>query len=1052
MIRRWCALFVCAACLLTLAAQPASASAPHGDFPLGQTASGAVCTAVQDPNDDAAQLRDARAWAIHCLGFDAVFGHVYAYGRDGADAVAAGGLWQRALAGRADCPPLQSANIPDLAGAPAATCKPRRGSVPYLAYAAIDGDGAAAAEGFAPIQPLLPLAVNIVLGRAPIPASSVQQAGAATNTKYASLADAAEAAQGSGDDLNARAQLENKGWDFANAERDFRELEASNQLSGHDRLVAEFNVALNISNQGGPDKFREADRLFAALMAKVAALHDRDIDALAYNYQALHLLNERRFAEADGAAKQAMAERPLLDPREEIAAGPESATLDKDNASIVISPRLAADLNAGRRIVGFRAVELTPFERREIQNAQAELVIGVARTRLGDLTAAREAIGNVEHVLSSGRLAGARSTAWLHSEVYVALANLDLRSGNPAGAARNFLNAVAIYDRVPDLSGSPREGDLYLNLAHAEAISGQGEKAAGDYERGIDLFQNGLQALGQARNLTGPYFDLLLARIAKDPGHAGADEEKFFAAMQVLTGQVTAKIFAEFAAGVSRGDPRSEQLARDLKEKNREIQLKRDAIRLQEDMGSYRPERKAADDAQLAAMTADATALQEQLLDANPRYGQVVEAAATLAGMQKALAAGEIYVKTVLLAERGYAIAITRDAVSAYPIALKKADAEAVVNTLRKPFDSPGSDFDVAQSHALFAQLFGPVQQQVRGARHLIYDPDSAMVSLPAAVFVTDDASAVKFAAARQAAKQSRNPRADLYRDIAWLARTTDISLSISSEMFLQSRAIAPSKGARAFVAFGNPVSKGPDPRRFALLTDPKTVSDPGRCEALRALVAEQGFRPLPEIEPAIAAIGRKYNAGPSDIVLGQAFSDDAIAARADLAQYRVVFFGTHGVLPGKMPCLPMPALVTSLGHSASSTGFLDAAKIVKLTLDADLVVLAACDTGSATTQAGETGLSASGDAFDGFVRDFIFAGARTLVVSQWEVRVQQTAALMDGMFAANAGSEAGALRAAQLALMNDGDYSHPFYWAGFTLVGDGARPMPQPLAKLSAR
>ena len=340
---------------------------------------------------------------------------------------------------------------------------------------------------------------------------------------------------------------------------------------------------------------------------------------------------------------------------------------------------------------------------------------------------------------------------------------------------------------------------------------------------------------------------------------------------------------------------------------------------------------------------------------------------------------------------------------------MTKADAETRVKELRLPFDKLGTAFDVVKSRALFAGIFGPEQNDVRTAKHLIYDPDSAMVSLPAAVFVTDDASVDKFNQAKAYAKAG-HPRTDLYQDTAWLGRTTDISLAISSEVFLQARAIAPSKGQHSFVAFGDPLTKGEDPRRFALLTDTRYESNLGYCEALRQHVAEMGFRPLPEIRPAIETIAEKYHAGADDVVLGEAFTDDAVLDRKDLNSYRIVFFGTHGVLGEKMPCLHVPALVTSLGDGQNSDGFLDAAKILKLKMDADLVVLAACDTGSATTQTGETGLSASGDAFDGFARDFIFAGARNFVVSQWEVRVQQTDELMQTMFDAKASSQADAL------------------------------------------
>src|SRR5580704_16730969 len=100
-----------------LASLPAMAGVPRGDFPLGQTDSGAICTAVQDPDDSAVQMRGARAWSIHCLGFDAVFGHIYAYDENGPDAIAAKGPWQTALATRADCGALAPANLSGLSGA-----------------------------------------------------------------------------------------------------------------------------------------------------------------------------------------------------------------------------------------------------------------------------------------------------------------------------------------------------------------------------------------------------------------------------------------------------------------------------------------------------------------------------------------------------------------------------------------------------------------------------------------------------------------------------------------------------------------------------------------------------------------------------------------------------------------------------------------------------------------------------------------------------------------------------------------------------------------------
>jgi tetratricopeptide (TPR) repeat protein len=541
---------VLAAALLFSA--PAFASVPHGDFPLGQTDSGAICTAVQDLDDAAVQMRGARAWSIHCLGFEAVFGHIYAYDENGAEAIAAKGPWQTALAARADCPAFAPATLAGVSNAQSAACKPKRGGVEYRAYFVTEGSGAAAAEGFAPIKPLIELGLKIAIGDASPPASALQtQAGGGALGNLQEVATAEDA----GDSLNSRAALENKGWEFADAERDFRELESSPKLSEKDRVLAEYNVALNVSDEG-PAKFVEADKLFAAANAKAAALHDPELDALALNYQALNLLNQRHFTDAIADAEKAIALRRNFDPNLTRGTTAAAMIVDKADNSLVVSGSLAADLNVNKRTVGLGVQALTGGERLQIQNAQAQYVIGAARSRLGDQQGARTALEAANNALSAGRLATARSAAWLHAEVYLVLGNIELKDGHADAAAAEFHSAVSICDRVPNLNATPFQGDLYLNLARAEAKLGQSDRAIADYKRGIDLFRNGKRDVSEARNLVSPYFDLLLTHVQANPGDADA-KETYFDTMQVLAGQGTAKVFAEFAAATSNGDAKS---------------------------------------------------------------------------------------------------------------------------------------------------------------------------------------------------------------------------------------------------------------------------------------------------------------------------------------------------------------------------------------------------------------------------------------------------------------------------------------------------------------
>jgi CHAT domain-containing protein len=133
---------------------------------------------------------------------------------------------------------------------------------------------------------------------------------------------------------------------------------------------------------------------------------------------------------------------------------------------------------------------------------------------------------------------------------------------------------------------------------------------------------------------------------------------------------------------------------------------------------------------------------------------------------------------------------------------------------------------------------------------------------------------------------------------------------------------------------------------------------------------------------------------------------------------------------------------VTSLGPG-DSDGFLDASEILDLRLDAELIVLAACNTGGVgTANPDRTGLTGSGEALGGLARDFIYAGGRSLVVSQWSVDQAATVQLMNRIFAQGAAGQADALQRAQQALMDVRQFSHPYFWAGFSLLGDGARQM----------
>ena len=163
---------------------------------------------------------------------------------------------------------------------------------------------------------------------------------------------------------------------------------------------------------------------------------------------------------------------------------------------------------------------------------------------------------------------------------------------------------------------------------------------------------------------------------------------------------------------------------------------------------------------------------------------------------------------------------------------------------------------------------------------------------------------------------------------------------------------------------------------------------------------------------------------------------------------FRILHFATHGVVtPPRPGCPAQPALLTSFGGPGSD-GLLEFSDVFDLDLDADLVILSACDTASAagleaTRLAGIE--SGGGQALDGLVRAVIGAGGRQVIASHWPAPEEYgaTTRLFSAFFEAPPGTSLGeALRAAQVRLMDDPETSHPFYWSGFALIGDGERPL----------
>jgi CHAT domain-containing protein len=329
----------------------------------------------------------------------------------------------------------------------------------------------------------------------------------------------------------------------------------------------------------------------------------------------------------------------------------------------------------------------------------------------------------------------------------------------------------------------------------------------------------------------------------------------------------------------------------------------------------------------------------------------------------------------------------------------------------------------------MYVTLFGPIDAEARGLKHLIFEPDGPMLQLPPYVLPASQAGVDAYAA--RASRAGGDPFD--FTGVDWLGRGREVSISVGARSFLDMRAIQPSHARQAYLGLGA--------NEVALTRPMAAVAD--ECDWPIALW--QSPISADELKLAEARFGPEQ----SRIVTGAAFNDAALLSGGDsLDQYRVLHFATHGLVTAPRPdCPARPALVTSFAPDGSD-GLLSFREIFDLKLDADVVILSACDTaGSATAAVSrEAGIATGGNyALDGLVRAFVGAGARSVVASHWPVpdTYDATKRLIGGMVGAQPGQPlAGALEAAQEKLMDDPQTSHPYYWAAFIILGDGAKPL----------
>jgi CHAT domain-containing protein len=433
--------------------------------------------------------------------------------------------------------------------------------------------------------------------------------------------------------------------------------------------------------------------------------------------------------------------------------------------------------------------------------------------------------------------------------------------------------------------------------------------------------------------------------------------------------------------------------------------------------------------------------------------------------VQKQLHRGEVFISIYTADDHSYIWAIPhegRTAFSTVPLGRKRL-AQTVAD-LRKALDPKPTtlgdipEFDTSLAYDLYRKLLEPVEIEWQNAKDLLVVAHGPLGQLPFALLPTAPGSVGE-----------EQELFSQYRKVPWLIRKVSVTRLPSASTFVNLRSVTAGDPMRkAFAGFGDPIF---NPQQLVAAKKEKAkpaivaASQHGQIHVRGIRISEDGIldsdkivsctinnlKRLPDTSAEVIDIAEALRANPNeDVFLGRQASEQQVKSM-DLSDRKVIAFATHALVPGDLDGLDQPALALSAPSIAGDNedGLLTMGEILRLKLNADWVVLSACNTGAAEGKGAE--------AISGLGRAFFYAGTRAILVSMWPVETTSARDLTTGLFryqqAEQTLSRARALQKSVLALIDGpglkdpasgkiaASYAHPLFWAPFIVVGESGRP-----------
>jgi len=553
-----------------------------------------------------------------------------------------------------------------------------------------------------------------------------------------------------------------------------------------------------------------------------------------------------------------------------------------------------------------------------------------------------------------------------------------------------------------------------------------------------------------------------LLLLARAEGTGGAVGEETFSLADAVRGRSVQQALAASSARAAAKDPALAELVRKEQDLTKQVNAQLGTLNNVLAIPSAERDEKGAQQIQasIAALRTERDKARQEIKQKFPVYADLVSPKPpSVAEIRATLADNEAMLSFYFGQNGSFVWAVPKSGPVAFA-AVKAGigDIETKIRKLREALEPQAAmisdipPFDLKLGYELYELLLKPVESGWKPAKNLIVVTNGALGLLPLSLLPT--------APAEVAADD--DPLFVGYRKVPWLARTHAVSTVPSAAALRTLRQLPPGKPGRGeLVAFGDPYFNRDQLAEAESAEAKVQVADVGgnvtrgmplkrrsspKLEGVDS--AEIGLLPrLPDTADELKSIALALQADPSKVLfLGKNATESAVKTM-NLSGFRILAFATHGLVPGELNGLTQPALALSSPAvtGESGDGLLTMEEILGLKLDADWVILSACNTGA--------GAGAGAEAASGLGRAFFYAGTRALLVTNWSVHSQSARQLVTDLFKRQADdpklSRSEALRQAMMALVdgpgyldNEGKtefaYAHPLFWAPYTIIGDG--------------